>query len=46
MSKNENRIMTTLPPLYKRLVKEMAVQKGMTQSKVIAEAVRDKFTKK
>ena len=44
--KYDNRIKTTLPPLYARLVREAAEQKGMTQSKIIAEAVKARFQDK
>lgn len=44
--KNDNRIITTLSPLHRRLVREIAIQKGTTQSKIIAEAVKAKFEKK
>ena len=43
MSKKQNRIYTTIPPLYNRLVKAEAEYKGQTESSIVSDAVKQKY---
>jgi hypothetical protein len=43
MSKQDGSVRTYLPPLYTRLTKAYANYTGMSESRVVADAVKKKF---
>jgi len=41
----DNSVRAYLPPLYSKLTKGMAAYTGMSESRIVADAVKDRFDK-